>query len=121
MTTDTTTPFLEKHFSKIMWMIIVLWFASFLMSFSFKGNQGGELTGTRYDTISPTKQYEVKMLWNDWANKIQILNYISNTLKKTDLPARDVSFIADSLLAPLVKNISEQLLIQQAKDTLKHN
>jgi hypothetical protein len=54
-----------------------------------------------------------------WQNRLTHLNYVVNRLRQSDLPSRDVSFMTDSLIAPLMQDIYVQVNKQQA-DTLKN-
>lgn len=55
-----------------------------------------------------------------WQNRLTHLNYVVNRLRQSDLPSRDVSFMTDSLISPLMQDIYVQVMRQQA-DTLKSN
>lgn len=55
-----------------------------------------------------------------WQNRLTHLNYVVNRLRQSDLPSRDVSFMTDSLISPLMQDIYVQVMKQQA-DTLKNN
>ena len=75
----------------------------------------------------PPKLYPVSLTIDEWSLKINYLEYVKNTLRKSDLPSKDVALITDSILIPFQQTISQQVqaqlaqekAVQQKKDTTK--
>ncbi len=75
----------------------------------------------------PPKLYPVSLTIEDWSLKINYLEYVKNSLRKSDLPSKEVALITDSILIPFQATISQQVqsqlaqekAAQQKKDTTK--
>lgn len=68
------------------------------------------------------KKYKVEMTVQEWATKVNYLEYIKNQLRQSDIPSKQVAFISDSLLTPfqseITKQIQFQLASEQRRDTI---
>lgn len=67
----------------------------------------------------PEKKYKVEYTLQEWGTKLQVMDYIKNTLRQSDLPSRQVAYISDSLLTPLEQEISLQVNRQVADEKPK--
>lgn len=75
----------------------------------------------------PPKLYPVSLTIDEWSLKINYLEYVKNSLRKSDLPSKEVALITDSILIPFQATISQQIqsqlaqekAAQQKKDTTK--
>lgn len=74
---------------------------------------------TFQDTVKPAKNYCVSLPIEGWQSWSNILEYVKNKVKLSDMPSREAVFITDSLLTPLQMEISRQITPQMAKDTLR--
>src|SRR5690242_1908122 len=72
----------------------------------------------------PEKKYSVTLPLQNWVQITNELEYIKGQLKQTDLPAKQVAFMSDSLLSPLQSTIgtqvNAQLQAEQKKDSTNH-
>jgi hypothetical protein len=72
----------------------------------------------------PEKRYSVTLPLQNWVQITNELEYIKGQLKQTDLPAKQVAFMSDSLLSPLQTTIgtqvNAQLQLEQKKDSTNH-
>lgn len=68
------------------------------------------------------KTYKVEADINFWVQATNGLEFTKNNLKSSDLPAKTVTLINDSLLTPLQMEITKQVQMQinadQKKDTI---
>jgi hypothetical protein len=60
----------------------------------------------------PPKLYPVSLSLEEWQNKFNYLEYVKQTLRKSDLPSKEVALISDSLITPFQNQISSQLQAQ---------
>jgi hypothetical protein len=60
----------------------------------------------------PPKLYPVSLTIEEWSLKINYLEYVKNSLRKSDLPSKEVALITDSILIPFMVTISQQLQAQ---------
>ena len=75
----------------------------------------------------PPKLYPVSLTIDEWRLKINYLEYVKNSLRKSDIPSKEVALITDSILIPFQATISQQIqsqlaqekAAQQKKDTTK--
>jgi hypothetical protein len=75
----------------------------------------------------PPKLYPVSLTIEEWSLKVNYLEYVKNSLRKSDLPSKEVALITDSILIPFQAAISQQIqsqlaqekAAQQKKDTTK--
>lgn len=75
----------------------------------------------------PPKLYKVEQTIEWWQRTLNAIEFAKTQLKQSDLPAKNVLFLADSLLAPIqfemTKQVQDQLnaeaKAQQKKDTTK--
>jgi len=71
----------------------------------------------------PEKKYSVTLPLQNWVQITNELEYIKGQLKQTDLPAKQVAFMSDSLLTPLQSvigtQVNAQLQLEQKKDSTK--
>lgn len=75
----------------------------------------------------PPKLYPVSLSLEEWQLKINYLEYIKQTLRKSDLPSKEVALISDSAITPFQNQITAQVqsllaqekAAQQKKDTTK--
>jgi len=66
------------------------------------------------------KKYKVEFTENEWQARYQWIEVAKAHLKKSDLPAKDVLFISDSLLGRFQNELAIQLQPQFAtKDSTK--
>ena len=63
------------------------------------------------------KGFKVELPLTKWQQHLNGLSYIGNTIVNSDLPARQVKFIQDSILNPLQEDIISQ--VRQQIDTTK--
>ena len=63
------------------------------------------------------KKYKVELPMSQWNKHNNGLNAIGSYLRSTNLPAKDVSYIQDSILTPFQMELSKQISAQL--DTLK--
>lgn len=72
----------------------------------------------------PEKRYSVTLPLQNWVQITNELEYIKGQLKQSDLPAKQVAFMSDSLLSPLQSIIGTQvnaaLQAEQKKDSTNH-
>ncbi len=62
------------------------------------------------------KKYKVEMTVQEWATKVNYLEYIKNQLRQSDIPSKQVAFISDSLLTPFQSEITKQIQFQLASE-----
>lgn len=75
----------------------------------------------------PVKLYKLELTIEDWSARINQLEYIKIKLRQSDLPAKEVALITDSVLIPfqtqITNQINQQLALEKAsqlkKDTTK--
>ena len=75
----------------------------------------------------PPKLYPVSLTIEEWSTKLNYLEYVKASLRKSDLPSKEVALITDSILIPFQTQISQQIqsqlaqekAAQQKKDTTK--
>lgn len=65
--------------------------------------------------VTDSTLFKVELDVKSWINQINGLEYVKYQLKKSDLPAREVSYITDSLIVPLQTIISTQVNKQLPK------
>ncbi|SRR6266496_615597 len=72
----------------------------------------------------PAERYSVTLPLQNWVQITNELEYIKGQLKQSDLPAKQVAFMSDSLLTPLQSIIGTQvnaaLQAEQKKDSTNH-
>jgi hypothetical protein len=64
----------------------------------------------------PPKLYPVSLTIDEWSLKINYLEYVKNSLRKSDLPSKEVALITDSILIPFQATITSQVQAQLAKE-----
>lgn len=77
--------------------------------------------------VPPVKLYKLELTIEDWSARINQLEYIKIILRQSDLPAKEVALITDSVLIPfqtqITNQINQQLALEKAsqlkKDTTK--
>lgn len=68
------------------------------------------MIGMAFQTKAPDpKRYSITLTLNQWILHDRGIELTKQSLKRSDLPARDVSFLIDSVLAPLQTEISRQI------------
>lgn len=67
----------------------------------------------------PQKKYCVSQSADQWQLNVNQLNYIASRIRQTELQAKEVSFIIDSLIAPMQRNIISQVSPQVMADSIK--
>lgn len=75
----------------------------------------------------PPKMYPVSLSLEEWQLKINYLEYVKQTLRKSDLPSKEVALISDSAITPFQNQIAAQIqsqlaqekAAQQKKDSIK--
>ena len=74
-----------------------------------------------FGVISEEKKYTVSFSRPDWEARYNWIEIAKAQLKKSDLPAKDVLFISDSLLGKFQNELALQLQPQflAAQDTVK--
>lgn len=76
------------------------------------------IAGIFTDTIPPKpKKLTVSYTIQEWDARIRGLDAIAQQLRKTDLPARDVNFMTDSIIGRFINEMVIQLQPQIQKDT----
>jgi hypothetical protein len=65
------------------------------------------------------KKYSVTLPLNSWIKHSSGLEYIHGALERSDLPAKEVKFIKDSIIGPLQIDIGSQVNAQIKADTTK--
>ncbi len=80
------------------------------------------IVGVAYFTMAlpnkpqPPKLYPVNLTLEEWQLKINYLEYVKNSLRKSDLPSKEVALITDSILIPFQVAISSQVQSQLAHE-----
>lgn len=64
------------------------------------------------------RHYLVSFTEQEWNQRLYSLEIIKSQLKKTDLPARDVSFMTDSILAKFQMEVIGQIKKQSVRDSV---
>jgi hypothetical protein len=64
----------------------------------------------------PPKLYPVSLTIEEWSMKINYLEYVKNSLRKSDLPSKEVALITDSILIPFQATISQQIQSQLVQE-----
>jgi hypothetical protein len=62
------------------------------------------------------KAYTLSLSYNEWVKMSNGLQYTIERIRQSDLPARDVSLITDSVLVPLITHIGTQIPPQLEAD-----
>jgi hypothetical protein len=63
------------------------------------------------------KKLKVEYTQKEWETRFAWINYVKSRLSQSDLPAKEVSFINDSLLTKFQVEISQQLQPQMVIDS----
>lgn len=64
----------------------------------------------------PPKLYPVSLTIEEWSAKINYLEYVKNSLRKSDLPSKEVALITDSIIIPFQNQIATQIQSQVAQE-----
>lgn len=64
----------------------------------------------------PPKMYPVSLSLEEWQLKINYLEYVKQTLRKSDLPSKEVALISDSAITPFQNQIATQIQSQLAQE-----
>jgi hypothetical protein len=65
------------------------------------------------------KKYSVTLPLQQWIQVSNELEYIKGQLRQSDLPSKQVAFMSDSLLTPLLTTIGQQVNAQIQQETKK--
>jgi len=83
----------------------------------------GFVTLLAFQTHQSKKTYKVEAPIEFWISATNGLEFTKNYLKSSNLPAKDVTLICDSLLIPIreemARQVQAQINIEQKKDTTK--
>lgn len=110
----------EKSKSKnIVWLVLPALMMCFILMGSSAKKLNSSIGGIKADTSAPkpVKKYSVSYTEDEWQMRLNWLTYIGQQLKKTDLPAREVGFMTDSLITRLQMELINQIQPQIPKDT----
>lgn len=97
--------------------IVIL--VSLLLSFAGVGVENKQTILVSQDTVDQKKEYPVKMVVADWDKFYQGLSIAAVELRQSDRPSKNVSFVIDSVIAPLQQQILSQLRRQFSDTTSK--
>lgn len=69
--------------------------------------------------ITPEKKYNVSLPLNNWIKITQELEFIKSQLRQSDLPAKQVAYMSDSLLTTIQSTIGIQVNAQMEAEKPK--
>jgi hypothetical protein len=91
-----------------------------VLAICFKPGPSAALTAaaTYADTtVKPEKPYCVSLTLKQWVDRTNYIEYTKQAIKQTDMPSKTAVFIIDSLLAPLQREIADQVNRQMGVDS----
>lgn len=97
------------------WIAAALLFA---MIFNIK-SKGNAIVNIAFQDTTKSIKTVVSFTPEEWQQRINWLEYIKTQLKRTDLPAREVGFMSDSLLSKFQNEIISQVVPQIKKESPK--
>lgn len=118
----TQSPFKKNRSTNVLWLALVVAVSCFIFMRSDGAKSGVYKPGVTVDTAAPkpAKKYVVSYTQEEWQLRLNWLAYISQQLKRTDLPAREVGFMTDSLITRFQMELIGQIQTQLPKDTVTH-